>query len=169
MHPDEDWGILSIVPGYTTLQAVFKNTDIDSITIPDSITELSDGCFFGCSEIKEIVIPDSVRTIGADCFKQTYIQTITLGKNVGKVGDSAFAAYTRNLHIRFRGNAFPVATSPFGSAASLFLKYSMHTKLTANSFAKWPNPMDTEIDETLAANKVIKISGSKISACENLP
>ncbi len=50
----------------------FQNcTSIKSITIPDSVTHIGVGSFEDCKRLKSITIPDSVKSIGEDAFYNT--------------------------------------------------------------------------------------------------
>ncbi len=40
----------------------------ESITIPDTVTDIADGAFWNCTEIKDFHIPESVRSIGICAF-----------------------------------------------------------------------------------------------------
>ena len=45
-----------------------NGTPIMSLEIPDGVTEISDGAFYGCNDIVTIVIPSTVTSIGEDAF-----------------------------------------------------------------------------------------------------
>ena len=44
-------------------------TTLENITIPDSITEISDHAFVGCSSLKSITVPDTVLKFGINVFE----------------------------------------------------------------------------------------------------
>ena len=44
------------------------NTELTSITIPDSVTSIGEYAFYNCSSLTDITIPDSVTSIGYDAF-----------------------------------------------------------------------------------------------------
>ena len=44
-------------------------TSLQSIVIPDSVTEIGKEAFYGCSSLQSIVIPESVTEIGDETFK----------------------------------------------------------------------------------------------------
>jgi len=47
---------------------IFAFTNITSITIPESVTSIGNGAFYGCSSLTSITIPESVTSIGNEAF-----------------------------------------------------------------------------------------------------
>ena len=54
----------------------YNNTDLTSITIPDSVTSIGSYAFSGCSGLTSIEIPDSVTSMGSNAFSDCDILTI---------------------------------------------------------------------------------------------
>ena len=53
-----------------------------SVTIPNSVTSIGSGAFFGCSKLTSITIPNSVASIGSDAFEYcSGLTKITLNSN----------------------------------------------------------------------------------------
>ncbi len=72
--------------------SLFRNSDIESVTIPDSINEIRDYAFAGCHELKEVVIPEGVTVIGQNAFWDCpKLEKITLPSSLKKVGEYAFS------------------------------------------------------------------------------
>ena len=64
---------------------------LTSITIPSSVTSLSDDCFYACSGIKAITIPSSVTLLGDGCFSYCRsLTSITIPSSVTSLGDYCF-------------------------------------------------------------------------------
>jgi len=62
-----------------------------SVHIPDSVTEISNHAFEGCSELEEITIPDSIQILNAYTFKHCHkLKRVHFSKNLVDIGDSCF-------------------------------------------------------------------------------
>ena len=76
----------------------FRNSGIESITLPAGLTKLGEGtlnyvggAFEGCEKLGSILIPKSVIEIGIKCFYGcTGITEIEIGNSVEKIGKDAF-------------------------------------------------------------------------------
>lgn len=49
-------------------------TNLESITIPDSVTKIRGGAFRFCANLKNIILPDSVKRIGLNAFNGTPLE-----------------------------------------------------------------------------------------------
>ena len=82
---------------------------LESITIPNSVTDIDGRAFYGCSSLTSIEIPNSVTYIGSDAFNGcSSLTSITIPNSVTYIGDEAFAncwslRYAK-LGSGFRGN-----------------------------------------------------------------
>ena len=62
-------GDVIIPDGVTSIgEGVFRNTNITSVTIPNSVTTIDNNAFYGCRNIASLTIPNSVQSIGSDAF-----------------------------------------------------------------------------------------------------
>ena len=70
----------------------FSDCTLTSVTIPDSVTTISDGAFIGCTSLTAVTIPDSVTTIGNDAFYSCdSLTAVTIPDSVTAIGKDAFA------------------------------------------------------------------------------
>ena len=69
----------------------FRNQNIKSYVIPNSVTSIGDSAFWGCRSLSDIVIPSSVTSIG-DCafWDCSSLSDIIIPSSVTSIGDSAF-------------------------------------------------------------------------------
>jgi hypothetical protein len=92
---------------------------VSYVTIPDSVTTISDNAFAGCSNLTSVTFGDSVTTIGDNAFLDCIsLTSATLGDSVTAIGDYAFrdcsslTAVTIPTSVTFIGiSAFPVSTA----------------------------------------------------------
>ena len=76
-------------------------SSLQTVTIPNSVTSIKDGAFYYCSNLQSITIPESVTSIGFSAFSGcSSLQSVTINGNP-KIGGSAFvgtpATVTMNL------------------------------------------------------------------------
>lgn len=88
-------GITSIGDG-----AFFGRTSLTSVTIPDSVTSIGEYSFSGCIGLNSIIIPDSVISIGEWAFGFcTGLTFVTIPNSVTSIGSNAFS-WCRKLTVR---------------------------------------------------------------------
>ena len=73
-----------------------------TLTIGNSVQTIGDSAFSGCKFTGKLTIPDSVISIGDSAFTNNKFSEISLGRNLEKIGGSAFntsGTYTGQLNI----------------------------------------------------------------------
>lgn len=83
--------------------AFYGCNNLINVVIPDGVTSIGDGVFYECSGLTSITIPDSVISIGAAAFLDSGIQTMILGKGIKYINTDAFSFYYSNSDIYFKG------------------------------------------------------------------
>lgn len=69
----------------------FSGSSLQSITLPNSITEIKDGTFMDCSNLSAVTLRNNLKTIGADAFSRcSSLTEITLPASLTTVGKGAF-------------------------------------------------------------------------------
>ncbi len=77
-----------------TMVVGFSGNDIESITIPNSVTIIGEGAFSNCESLKSITIPDSITVIGDYAFYGcTSLSSVVFGANslCEALGEFSFA------------------------------------------------------------------------------
>ena len=68
----------------------FKNKQLESVTLPDTLPIISDNAFSG-NKLTNLIIPSSVTSIGDSAFYNNKLTNITIPSSVTEIGDSAFS------------------------------------------------------------------------------
>ena len=86
--PDTHEGKPVIGIGYKAFMSCY---DLESITLPNSITTISDQAFRDCYNLKNINLPESITQIGEAAFEScSGIKDIVIPKNVTKIAPNTF-------------------------------------------------------------------------------
>lgn len=94
--------------------------DLESITIPNSVTEIGDNAFRDCYSLKEVDIPESVTKIGDGAFIRCQsFKSIELPENVTEVGKNAFFECTRLESVDMGKNITKIGYSAFCTCSTL--------------------------------------------------
>ncbi|MEE1253883.1 MAG: leucine-rich repeat domain-containing protein, partial [Paludibacteraceae bacterium] len=77
-------------------EAFFKDTGVESVTIPNSVSSIGELAFGTCIRLKSITIPNSVRYIGPGAFGAcTGLTSVTIPNSVKSIASNAFWWCTR--------------------------------------------------------------------------
>ncbi len=72
-------------------RAAFAGSGLIEFTIPDSVTDLGEGVFSGCSNLQKVIISRSLSTINRTVFSWCdSLKTISLPDGITNIDDSAF-------------------------------------------------------------------------------
>lgn len=77
---------ITTIPGW-----LFSGIGAADIQIPDTVTTIEDGAFYGCSGLTGVTIPDSVTKIGAEAFMECEnLAQVKLSNALQMLGSKAF-------------------------------------------------------------------------------
>lgn len=73
----------------------YRNTSLESVTITDKETEISENEFYGCTNLKNVTLGDGIETIGRYAFSGcAALEDFTFGSSLASIGAEAFSDCT---------------------------------------------------------------------------
>ena len=107
--------------------AFYFNTDLTSVTIPNSVTSIGSSAFENCWGLTSFTIPNSVTSIGDRAFYySTGLTSITIPNSVTSIGGDAFKYCTSLISV-----TIPNSVTSIGACA--FMECSNLTSVTIGS------------------------------------
>ena len=107
-------------PVTTIGHAAFFNSAATSVTIPDSVTSISDSAFVNCPQLTNISIPNSVTYIGFSAFNScTSLKSITLPSSLSTIQSYAFCNCGKLETIRIPVSVTSIGNNAFADCPSL--------------------------------------------------
>ena len=96
------------------------HTQIQSVTIPESVTSIGDSAFAACRNLNSLTIKDAATSIGNRAFTECPLTTtLSLGKKITTIGDEAFY-YCLNLKsVTIPQSVTSIGDYAFGECVSL--------------------------------------------------
>ena len=87
----------------------YRNTSLESVTITDKETEISENEFYGCTNLKNVTLGDGIETIGSYAFSGCAALTdFTFGSSLKSIGEEAFSDCTAMTRLVSRTAEPPV-------------------------------------------------------------
>ena len=120
---------------FSTIVNDFPN--LQTITIPSSVTSIGSRAFYGCTSLTSITIPDSVTSIGNYAFYDcTSLKSITIPEGVKSIGSKAFHNCESLTSVTIPSSVFSIGTYAFGHCLSLKTINYTGTKEQWNAISK---------------------------------
>ena len=86
-----NFGTASSNPLYLAHHLYLNGSEITDLVIPNTVTNISDYTFYGCTGLTSLTTGNSLNTIGNNAFSAcTGLETVTIGNSVNTIGYSAF-------------------------------------------------------------------------------
>lgn len=115
-------GELIIPDGVTKIaKGSFYGCDqVTAISIPDSVKEIEDEAFLGCAGLESIYIPGNVKTIGENAFAAcAALRSVEFGEGVTTLGDMVFQACKQLEVVTFPEGMLHLGSYGFLSCSGL--------------------------------------------------
>jgi hypothetical protein len=109
---------------------------LSDVTIGNNVTTLSNAAFHLCKKLKSIVLPDSVKTISTNCFKDSGLKTIVIGKGITSIAYWAFG-YTGITSVTIHATTPPVLDAGAGISAITTIYVPAEAVDTYKSATTW--------------------------------
>lgn len=107
-------------PVTTIGHAAFFNSAVTSVTIPDSVTSISDAAFVNCPKLTNISIPNSVTYIGFSAFSScTSLKSITLPSSLSFISGALFLGCSQLTTIHIPVSVTSIGNNAFADCPSL--------------------------------------------------
>lgn len=116
------------------VEAFSCNSDMNTVKLPEGLTEIMRYGFVSCANLKSIDIPAKCTTIGRNAFADCYfLSSINLGK-VTTIGECAFS------NCGFKTLTIPATVTSFGKRA-----FDYSTEATSITMKKLPKDCPTDL------------------------
>ncbi|MBR1591480.1 MAG: leucine-rich repeat protein [Ruminococcus sp.] len=108
----------------------FENTEIKSVTLPESLESIGDYAFSGCLAISDMVIPENVNSIGKGCFMScTGLENIKINGSIKEIPENCFASCTKLLCADIPFSVTDIGDKAFFGCTSL-KDIALHKNIT---------------------------------------
>lgn len=151
-------------------QNVFQYSKIESIAIPDSVTNIMNNAFFECGQLKHVKMSKNIATIGDSAFFGCYsVEQFDLPDTLTTIGNKAFSARTGlqiTAQINIPSRIESIGSSAFfmciGITGEVILPDTL-TSLGDSAFAGCSNIESVDIRSNIS-----EIKSQTFSGCVNL-
>ena len=106
--------------GQTTVIRVAPSSDLTSVELPDTVTQIGDAAFEGCSSITSVVLNDRITRIGVGAFNGcSGLTEITIPEGCRRICDGVFAKCTSLKSVTLPSEYTSIPSNLFWGCTSL--------------------------------------------------
>ncbi len=120
---DADVKIPSVFSGFTVTKiasTAFKNTLISSVLLPNTITEIGNSAFEGCSSLTSFILPSSVTSLGTDLFRDcTSLEKFYFNPYISTLPNNMFVGCTSLSNVKLNPAVMYIGSGAFYGCTSL--------------------------------------------------
>lgn len=147
-------------------QAFCNCRGLTELTLPESLQIIGHGAFSNCDNLTEVVIPDSVCEIGGEAFYYcASLKNVVLPKNLELIGKMAFCD-TGIEEITFPDNAKSIIIGPYAFGCESLSSIIWSDSVVEIGEGAFDNCTSLEVVEI--PNSVSKVGRYAFSYCANL-
>lgn len=139
---------------------------VTDLVIPDSVTEIGDYAFRGCTSLTSVTIPDGVTTIGNCTFSDcSGLTSLTISDGVTTIGYNAFPGCNSLTSVTIPDSVTEIGSFAFSGCSSLtsITIGNNVTEIRQNTFTSCSNLTSVTI-----GNSVKSIGSQAFMSCRNL-
>ena len=135
-------------------------SSLTAVTIPNSVTSIGSSAFSGCSSLTSITIPNSVTSIGSSAFYScSGLTAVTIGNSVTSIGGSAFYGCSSLTAVTIPNSVTSIGGGAFYSCSGL-------TSVTV----QWDTPIEiSSYVFSNRANTTLNVPAGSKAAYESAP
>lgn len=105
----------------TTVQSnAFKDNEITSISLPNTISVMGDACFESCSRLESVTLPAGLTSLGNSCFYDCRnLASVTLPEGIEELGYQCFYGCTSLESVVLPGSLRTIGNNCFYDCSAL--------------------------------------------------
>ena len=146
-------------------ESAFAQQNVTSVTLPNSVIELGERCFWNCNWLKTVTLSEGITELPDYCFDSCYrFESIIIPENVTKLGKSCFESCQELESIILPSNITELGESCFSysNLKSITIPEGV-TELPVNLFNLCSN-----LTSVTLPNSITKIGDKCFIYCDNL-
>lgn len=136
---------------------------VNTYTIPDGVTRLTNYAFYGASSLRNVIIPEGVTNLGWYTFYDcTSLASVIIPNGVSEIGNDAFYGCTSLSSVSIPGSVAYISAKAFFGCTSLT---SVTIPKTVTSIADYMSNYALGYKYNEESGEAEKIAGFKIYCC----
>ena len=152
-------------PLYYAHHLYMNGQEIKDLVIPNSVTDISEDAFSGCTGLTSVTIPNSVTSIGSAFWHCTGLTSVTIPNSVTSIGASAFSGCTGLTSVTIPNSVTSIGVFAFSLCTGLT---SVTIPNSVTSIGSSAFDGCSGLTSVTIGNSVTSIGGSAFLGCSGL-